>query len=230
MLGRQWPINHSVAELAYAGCEVVVVTRVWLIVSIVLLTCCCAAETDISMMGVVNFTKTSAGQFRSGYWYDNYGLFDVPQSSKSAAGASFEIRRWWGRNAAAFTYTTTPTDSKLLGPWGVCQWGIRRHEFNVAWVRRFRAGQRTAPYIKAGVGEVLLNGGTDSGLDHQFQVIAESGVETRIARSFSIRGGVSLHFLRASNYSDPEYRGSGTLMVEPSFGLVWHLGAGHRSE
>jgi hypothetical protein len=186
--------------------------------------CCAFAQRDITVLGVAAVTEASMGQFKTGYWPQHYGLFDVAQSSASGAGPSVEYRHWWGKNGAALTYSSTPTDSKLTSPqWGVVQWGIRRHEFNLAWVRQFRSESRISPYTKAGAGEILLNGGNASGLDHQFEIVLETGSDTRLSRRLALRSGFALHLLRASNFSDDTYQGARTSMLEPRFGIVWTL-------
>jgi len=37
----------------------------------------------------------------------------------------------------------------------------------------------------------------------------------------ALRSGCAFHFFRAPNFSDPQYRGGRTVMVEPRLGIMW---------
>jgi hypothetical protein len=45
-----------------------------------------------------------------------------------------------------------------------------------------------------------------------------------------LRAGFTVDSFKASTYSDPTYRSTGTIMVEPRIGLVWGLGLPHPHE
>jgi hypothetical protein len=193
------------------------VVSVVLLVLIVANCTCFAQVNDIAVLGVADFTKDSVGDVISG---PATGVLEK-QSSRGAAGLSIDYWQWWSNNAASLSYTATPTDSKLSSKYGVTpRWGITRNEFDVSWVRRIRKG-RISPYAMTGIGAILLNGGKESGLDRQFAIIAGTGSDIRVSSNIRFRCGLNVDFLRASNFSDRNYRGGRTLILQPKFGFVW---------
>lgn len=199
------------------------------VAGLILVSCSSFAQVaEVAVLGVANFTQTSVGANIS----PTGGQGN--QSSRAAAGLSVEYSQWWGNNAMSIGYTISPTDSKIIynyafndqrGHYGFKdQWAITRNELDLLWIRRLRSG-RVEPFIQAGFGAIVLNGGIASGLDRQFALVAGVGADLRISSHLAFRYGVNLDFLRASNFSDTNYKGGRTFIVEPKFGLVWGFGS-----
>jgi hypothetical protein len=86
------------------------------------------------------------------------------------------------------------------------------------------------PYVTSGAGAVALNGGstgTHSGWDRQAALVGGAGSDVRLSRLITLRAGFTMDSLKASTYSDPSYRSTATIMVEPRIGLVWGFGLPH---
>jgi hypothetical protein len=89
------------------------------------------------------------------------------------------------------------------------------------------------PYVTAGAGAIALNGGsgpTGSGWDRQAALVGGAGSDVRLTRLITLRAGFTVDSFKALTYSDPTYRSTGTIMVEPRIGLVWGLGLPHPHE
>ena len=171
---------------------------------------------EMAVLGVGNITAKSVGETISG---PGSGTRQV-QSSRDAVGASIEYSQWWGNNAASLDYTLSPTDSKLVTRDATFQWAITRHEFDLSWTHRFR-GARIAPFTQTGFAAIVLNGGAASRLDSQFAPTVGFGADLRVSTHLAFRYVLKADLLRASNFSDPTYRGGRTFILEPKFGLVW---------
>lgn len=183
----------------------------------------CAAQNDFLLIGTGNLTKSSTGVFDSGV--------TIRQSSRGAAGLGAGYERWWGNFGAGVLYTQTPTNSKLSSLAGTTLtiWPIKRYEFAILAERKFRTTRWASPYVGAGpMGTVLWGGGAPdkqhgcSGGDGQIGMALTSGINLAISPRLSIRSGVVLDFIKASNYSSWNYRSSYTFMIEPQgIGLMW---------
>jgi hypothetical protein len=92
------------------------------------------------------------------------------------------------------------------------------------YARRFRERARSTPKIMGGLTSILLDGGKASGLDRQFAEVVGAGNDYRLTSRLTLRCEFLANFLRASNYSDPTYTPSRTVMLETRWGLVWRLG------
>ena len=198
----------------------------WIAVILVMigLPVCYAQKNDLMVVGVGNFTRPSTGAATWG---------TVTQSSKDSSGAGVGYERWFGNNGVIVLGSYTPTDSKLTAFSGKGQpniWPIKRYEWSVLYERRFRSGSRISPYVGIGPMGTLLTGGTThkqnpadwgSGYDYQFGEAQTAGVDYRLTKRFSLRGGVMVDVLKASTFSDRTYTSSLTLMAEPQVGLVW---------
>jgi hypothetical protein len=189
-----------------------------LVAGLIVVSCTSFAQVaDLAVLGVANFTQKSVGETISG--------FRGEQSSRAAAGLSVEYSQWWRNNALSIAYTISPTDSKIIYSYGFRdQWAITRNELDLSWIRRLRRG-KVEPFIQAGLGAIVLNGGRASGLDRQFALVAGVGADLRVSSHVAFRYGLKLDFLRASNFSDTNYKGGRTFIVEPKFGLVWRFGS-----
>jgi hypothetical protein len=173
-----------------------------------------------------SITKPSPGQFRSlsvKSW----------QTNGTGWGRSAEYRmKIRGRNYGGILFSDTPTNSTLYVPrWEPLSWPIRRYEFDVLWTHEFApVRNRVVPYVTSGAGAIALNGGSTgihSGWDHQAALVWGAGSDVRLSRLITLRAGFTMDWLKASTYSDRDYRSTGTIMVEPRIGLVWGFGLPH---
>jgi len=177
----------------------------------------CSAQNNVAIMGSLQNTHDSAGF--------GYGTVEN-QSSRPSLGGGVEYRMAWGNNGISAVYHLGITDAKFTSQYGIVQWGFLRQEINGGYVRTWRRGESpVTSYAKAGAG-VFVTGdgvfaGEHSGLDHQFEIVTEGGTEVRLRQGLSLRSGCAFHFFRAPNFSDPQYRGGRTVMVEPRLGIVW---------
>jgi hypothetical protein len=195
---------------------------------------------DVAVLGVSNMTRPSTGvSVASGTAGMHY-----EQSSGSGLGEAAEYEHWWSKNGALFGYTRTPTNSVLTtgspqnGAWQAIpaagifispnrldvKWKLARNEFNTMYARRFRERARSSLKVMGGLTSILLDGGKASGLDRQFAGVVGAGNDYRLTSRLVLRCEFLANFLRASNYSDPTYTPSRTVMLETRFGLVWRLG------
>ncbi len=172
-----------------------------------------------------SITKPSPGQ-------TIYGV-KLWQTNGTGWGKSAEYRRKIrGRNYGGILFSDTPTNSTLYWPrQGSITWPIRRYEFDVLWTHEFAPVRlRVVPYVTSGAGAIALNGGSTgihSGWDHQAALVWGAGSEVRLSRLITLRAGFTMDWLKASTYSDRDYRSTGTIMVEPRIGLVWGFGLPH---
>ena len=168
-----------------------------------------------------SITKPSPGQ-------SIYGV-KAWQTNGTGWGTSAEYRmKIRGRNYGGILFSDTPTNSTLYLP-GPFSWPIRRYEFDVLWTHEFApVRHRVVPYVTSGAGAIALNGGsTESGWDRQAALVGGAGSDVRLSRHITLRAGFTLDSFKASTYSDPTYRSTGTIMVEPRIGLVWGFGLPH---
>lgn len=171
------------------------------------------------------FTGCSRGKFSSGAV--------ITQCSKAAAGAGIEYRHWWRNQGAAISYMRSPTSSKLIdSPPHFFEWGIDRTEIDLMFLHRFSApsGWRIAPYVRAGVAAIALDGGKWSGLDRQCAAVFGASAHIRLSSRFSLEAGANYDSLYASTYGDQHYRSSLTYMWEPTLALVMTLGLKRRPQ
>jgi hypothetical protein len=139
---------------------------------------------EVAALAVADFTQPSAGKFVSGW---NAGTH-ITQASRAGIGGSFEYRFWLGNGfAAGLLYTGTPTNSKLTMPdHSVVSWPISRNEIDLLLTRELKtvARRRISPYVTAGGGAIVLNGGkTESGLDRQAAFIVGGGGDIKHPRT-----------------------------------------------
>ena len=173
-----------------------------------------------------SITKPSPGQF-------NYYNVESRQTNGTGWGESSEYRmKIRGRNYGGILFSDTPTNSTLYVPrQEPFSWPIRRYEFDVLWTHEFAPGRhRVVPYVMAGAGAIVLNGGstgTHSGWDRQAALLGGAGSDVRLSRLITLRAGFTMDSFKASTYSDRSYRSTGTIMVEPRIGLVWGFGLPH---
>ena len=185
------------------------------------------AADDVAIVGMVQVTHNSTGF--------GYGTLQT-QSSPISPGFSVEYRHWWSGEGAwrdrglAITYSVASSGARFVAlspPYGVVKFGLNRHEFDVGYVHRFHIGSALSPYLKAGAGGFITNGGMAPGgvlgTDGQFDAVAEAGADTRITRHLGLRYGATLHWFRAPNFSDTNYSASRTWIVEPMVGLSWRF-------
>jgi hypothetical protein len=142
-------------------------------------------------------------------------------------------RKIRGRNYGGILFSDTPTNSTLYLPRQApfISWPIRRYEFDVLWTHEFApVRHRLVPYVTSGAGAIALNGGSTgihSGWDRQAALVGGAGSDVRLSRRITLRAGFTMDSFKASTYSDPTYRSTGTVMVEPRAGLVWGFGLPH---
>jgi hypothetical protein len=194
---------------------------------------------DLALVGVSNMTKTSTGIALSG----SVAGWRFDQDSGDGFGESVEYEHWWAKNGLFFAYSRTATDSTLIvantkhvdwkpGPQGAYispdgldwKWSVARNEFNVLYARRFLSKGRISPRVMGGFTSILLDGGQASGLDRQFAAVVGVGNDFRLTSRFSFRTEFMANFLKASDYGDPTWAASRTVMIETRAGLVWHIG------
>jgi hypothetical protein len=170
-----------------------------------------------------SITKPSAGQ-------SIYGVKST-QTNGTGWGTSAEYRRKIrGRNYGGILFSDTPTNGTLyVQNQGQFSWPIRRYEFDVLWTHEFApVRHRVFPYVTSGAGAIALNGGrTASGWDRQAALVGGAGGDVHLTRLITLRVGFTMDSFKASTYSDPTYRSTGTIMVEPRIGLVWGFGSPH---
>jgi hypothetical protein len=172
-----------------------------------------------------SITKPSPGQ-------SIYGVKSW-QTNGTGWGTSAEYRmKIRGRNYGGILFSDTPTNSTLYVPrQEPFSWPIRRYEFDVLWTHEFApVRHRVVPYVTSGAGAIALNGGstgTHSGWDGQAALVGGAGSDVRLSRLITLRAGFTMDSFKASTYSDPAYRSTGTIMVEPRIGLVWGFGLPH---
>jgi hypothetical protein len=198
-----------------------------LIIGIVAVNISLVASDDVTALGIAQITRASTGY--------GYGAFQT-QSSPISPGIAVEYRHWftsegrWRDHGIEIAYSLTSSGASFANqgpPYGVIAFGLNRHEFNVGYVRRFRADSFLSPYVKAGAGGFITNGGAGPGgilgIDGQANMVGEVGADTRMTRHIGIRYGMVLYWFRAPNFSDVLYHGSRTTMLEPRIGLTWHF-------
>jgi hypothetical protein len=173
-----------------------------------------------------SITKPSPGQ-------SIYGVKSW-QTNGTGWGRSAEYRmKIRGRNYGGILFSDTPTNSTLYLPRQepFISWPIRRYEFDVLWTHEFApVRHRLVPYVTSGAGAIALNGGSTgihSGWDRQAALVGGAGSDVRLSRRITLRAGFTMDSFKASTYSDPTYRSTGTVMVEPRAGLVWGFGLPH---
>lgn len=195
---------------------------------------------DISVGAIGVFTLPSPGQFV----YDGGVADRVMQSNRDGPGISMEYRRWWGNNSAGLQFSKSSTNSRLVNdsgqrlnsgkdngnwlnplgqfvPWSVMTWRIHRDEVDVLYTRRFR-GRGLRPYLTAGLGAEVLNGGQDaSGLDAQFAYVLGAGEDIRLSHRFGLRTGFTSDSIHAPTYGDRSYRSVRTWIFEPRFAITY---------
>jgi len=174
-----------------------------------------------------SITKASPGQF-------NFVSFRNWQTNGTGWGRSAEYRmKIRGRNYGGTLFSDTPTNSTLYFPRQErLTWSMRRYEFDVLWTHEFApVRHRVVPYVTSGAGAIALNGGNRgpirSGWDRQAALVGGAGSDVRLSRLITLRAGFTMDSFKASTYSDPTYRSTRTIMVEPRIGLVWGFGLPH---
>ncbi len=162
-----------------------------------------------------SITKPSPGQFNS-------LSFKTWQTNGTGWGKSAEYRRKIrGRSYGGILFSDTPTNSVLYVP-GLepNSWPIHRYEFDVLWTHEFApVHHRVVPYVTSGAGAIVLNGGSTgihSGWDRQAALVGGAGSDVRVSRFITLRAGFTMDSFKASNYSDRNYRSTGTIMIEPA--------------
>jgi hypothetical protein len=173
-----------------------------------------------------SMTKRSPGQF-------NYYSPKIWQTNGTGWGRSAEYRKKiWGRNYGGILFSDTPTNSTLYLPGQApLSWPIRRYEFDLLWTHAFApVHRRVVPYVTAGAGAIVLNGGstgTHSGWDRLAALVGGAGSDVRLSRLITLRAGFTVDSFKAPTYSDRSYRSARTIMVEPRIGLVLGFGLPH---
>lgn len=180
----------------------------------------------LALYTTASITKPSPGEF-------NYSpKVKAWQTNGTGWGRSAEYRmKIRGGNYGGILFSETPSNATLYVPGQKpFTWPIRRYEFDVLWTHQFAPVlHRAAPYVTSGAGAIALNGGSrESGWDRQAVLVAGAGSDVQLSRLISLRVGFTVDFLKASTYSDRQYRSTGTVMVEPRIGLVWSLKAADR--
>jgi hypothetical protein len=80
------------------------------------------------------------------------------------------------------------------------------------------------PYLAAGLGAEVLNGGpTESGLDAQFAYVMGAGEDMRLSRRFGLRTGFIADSIHAPTYQDQTYRSVRTWMLESRCGITYNF-------
>jgi len=157
----------------------------------------------------------------------------VWQTNGTGWGISAEYRmKIRGRNYGGILFSDTPTNSTLYLPGQEpASWPIHRYEFDILWTHEFApVRHRLVPYVTSGAGAIALNGGSTgihSGWDRQAALVGGAGSDVRLSQRITLRAGFTMDSFKASTYSDPTYRSTGTVMVEPRAGLVWGFGLPH---
>lgn len=170
-----------------------------------------------------SITKPSPGQ-ANGY------SGTIWQTNRTGWGKSAEYRRKIrGRNYGGILFSNTPTNSTIYVPGQErYSWPMQRYEFDVLWTHEFApVRHRVVPYVTSGAGAIALNGGSTgvhSGWDRQVALVGGAGSDVRLSRFITCRAGFTVDSFKASTYSDPTYRSTRTVMVEPRIGLVWGFG------
>ena len=172
-----------------------------------------------------SMTKPSPGLFVHGP--------NIRQTNGTGWGGSTEYRRKiHGRNYGGILFSDTPTNSSLYLPMHQqLTWRIRRYECDVLLTHEFTPlHHRVIPYVTMGAGAIALDGGsteTHSGWDRQAAVVGGGGGDVHLSRLITLRAGLTMDAFKASTYSDPNYRSTDTIMVQPRIGLVWGFGVPH---
>jgi hypothetical protein len=177
----------------------------------------CSAQDYLAVVGSFQYTKDATGF--------GYGLVEN-QSSRPSLGGGAEYRKIWRANGISVAYNLATTDAKFTAQGGKIQWGMLRHEINGGYVRTWHRNESPiTSYAKVGAGVFITDGGWAPGgivgLDHQFEIVTEVGTELKLPKGLALRSGCELHFFRAPNFSDSQYHGGRTVMVEPRMGIVW---------
>lgn len=172
-------------------------------------------------------TKPSPGHF----YYAQ--VVNAWQTNGTGWGRSAEYRvRIHANHYGGLMFSETPSNGTLYMPGQrPFSWFIRRYECDVLWAREFTPiFHRATPYITAGGGAIVLNGGkTESGWDRQAAIVSGAGSDLQLGHRIRIRAGFTTDILKASTYSDRFYRSSWTVMVEPRIGFVYNFESPHRN-
>ena len=93
------------------------------------------------------------------------------------------------------------------------------------YVHLLRSDDALAPYLMAGAGGTITDGGAvpggTLGVDGQFDLMAETGADIRAGRHLG--AVVWPHWFRAAKFSDPGYHAARTQMLEPRVGVTWRF-------
>jgi hypothetical protein len=182
------------------------------------------ASDEIAILGIAQLTRNSTGY--------GYGTFQV-QSSPASLGVGAEYRHWWSdekrwRNQGIYvSYNVANSGAKFTSPFGVVAFGLKRHEFDVGYIHRFRSDYTIVPFVKAGAGGFITNGGMAPGgvvgIDGQFAMVGEVGADTWLNRHLGLTCGLSTRWFRAPYFSDSGYHGARTEILEPRIGVTWRF-------
>jgi hypothetical protein len=182
------------------------------------------AQNDIAVLGMVQVTRDSTGY--------GYGVYQT-QSSPISPGFSVEYRHWWARegkwhdNGLLIAYSFANSGAGFHSSVGSINFELQRKIFDVGYVKRFQSDSFLAPYVMAGAGGSITDGGRVPGgvlgVDGQFDLLGEVGADARVGRHFGMRWALASHWFRAPNFSDTGYHASRTAMLEPKIGMTWRF-------
>jgi hypothetical protein len=174
---------------------------------------------DIAVLGSFQVTHDSNGMAS--------GIDKEVQGSKPSVGGAVEfrypLRKWWIEGI----YSVAASDATFqpAGMPGELKFGLTRHEIGCQMMRQFRSEMRLQPFVAAGMGVFITNGkwapGGVVGIDNQLEETATGGMDLELGRHFALRSEGVMHFFRAPNFSDVNFKADRTFIVESRVGLVW---------
>jgi len=189
-----------------------------------------AQTNSLGLFTAGQYTKQSPGVFV------DQNLHIGQKMSPVGPSRAIEYCREIGSGAGCLMYIRTPVRSELLYPDGTdCYWPVTDTGFNVKFKFPLPRIPRLSllPYVSAGAGAIMLNGGRTakqdaglrgSGLNGQGDILVGGGFDRKLSRSFGIRLDVTVVGLKQTGFSDATYRSHYTDKVQIAFGSVYSWG------
>lgn len=192
-----------------------------------------SGQNNFGALTGVQYVRPSSGFFPS----SGVHVMQQMDTTGPSRGAEYCQKLW--RSSGCVEYFRTPTVSKLITGAVVAVWSVTDTDFNLKWefpLRRDGIGAKGTflPYVTAGGGAIMLNGGTTfkenprrrgSGLNGQGDVLAGMGFNWRWASNLGLKVDLTTPCLKQSGFSDVTYRSGYTCKVQGAVGVVHYSDA-----
>jgi hypothetical protein len=181
-----------------------------------------SAENDLALAVGRPAVGNTSGSAISGNdtWYEQ-------QSAKPGPSVGVEFRHWFtDRSGMQLDCNRTSTNASFIDSYGSLRFAVGRYEMNGTLVRYFgRSESRLHPFLNAGPGVLLFNGGSAPGgtvgWSAALEGVVGGGFDTPVGKHIFFRTGYRLHLFRNTNYGDPGFHPGFAHIEEPIVGLGW---------